>query len=633
MATAKAKPPGSGFFHISAGEEALAYLAPLPVKLLPGVGYNTVDKLARLGIERVEELRAKTRRQLQEEMGYKTGEMLFTYARGIDARKWEARPVRKSVGAQVTWGVRFDNEAQVMRFVEQLAEEVAARLVASNVKARAVQVLLLRAVRNAPDSARKGHLGHGICDHMSRSVTLSCFTDEARVLVREASKLVADLKVPPRQVRGLGIQAQKLDSDPASTAASCSRRGSMPAPPPRVFDASKAPSWLRAFAKTALSPHASPNAKIPTIAATSAAIAGGAAKHLRLGGEEEAAGAREGEGSTRRVGSERGRKRDGREGLLEGGAGEEAQGGDRQADGAKDPHAQDLHKRQRVSLATSTQPADVAEMYASYYRLEDISADVAEMYASYYRLEDVMGKELEERQVPMLQQLLRKQGACQAQHAACASPSLSLAHPCSSSAARPEVRGRGMVATARQGKGGQMETQTRGEVEAEGECVNASHKGIPELSPAAAAAAAAAAACLQAAFERVEAVARAPRGELAEDKSKAMAEMQRCGHVLEQALASALKESDYDCARALVDCAFVLLLRLGATDTDAVAVATGALTGAGIEGESDAVAGAVADGGMQDTALRSWMMSTWKAVVEHVFAQFSVPRAIWRASE
>ena len=129
MATAKAKPPGSGFFHISAGEEALAYLAPLPVKLLPGVGYNTVDKLARLGIERVEELRAKTRRQLQEEMGYKTGEMLFTYARGIDARKWEARPVRKSVGAQVTWGVRFDNEAQVMRFVEQLAEEVAARLV------------------------------------------------------------------------------------------------------------------------------------------------------------------------------------------------------------------------------------------------------------------------------------------------------------------------------------------------------------------------------------------------------------------------------------------------------------------------------------------------------------------------
>ena len=83
----------------------------------------------------------------------------------------------------------------------------------------------------------------------------------------------------------------------------------------------------------------------------------------------------------------------------------------------------------------------------------------------------------------------------------------------------------------------------------------------------------------------------------------------------------------------LVDCAFVLLLRLGATDTDAVAVATGALTGAGIEGESDAVAGAVADGGMQDTALRSWMMSTWKAVVEHVFAQFSVPRAIWRASE
>jgi len=30
-----------------------------------------------------------------------TGEMLYDYARGTDGRKWEPRPVRKSVGAQV----------------------------------------------------------------------------------------------------------------------------------------------------------------------------------------------------------------------------------------------------------------------------------------------------------------------------------------------------------------------------------------------------------------------------------------------------------------------------------------------------------------------------------------------------
>jgi hypothetical protein len=103
--------------------------------------------------------------------------------------------VRKSVGAQVTWGVRFDDEAQLMRFVQQLAGEVSARLRAARVKARSVQVTLLRAVRNAPDSARKGHLGHGICDHLTRSVTLPNFTEDERVLGREAAKMVQDLKV------------------------------------------------------------------------------------------------------------------------------------------------------------------------------------------------------------------------------------------------------------------------------------------------------------------------------------------------------------------------------------------------------------------------------------------------------
>jgi hypothetical protein len=47
----------------------------------------------------------------------------------------------------VTWGVRFSDDAQVLRFVEQLSGEVAARLQAAKVKTRAVQVTLLRAVR------------------------------------------------------------------------------------------------------------------------------------------------------------------------------------------------------------------------------------------------------------------------------------------------------------------------------------------------------------------------------------------------------------------------------------------------------------------------------------------------------
>ena len=62
MATSRAKP--DGHFHIAAGE-AQMYLAPLPVQALPGVGHSAVEKLAKLGVGTVQELRSKSRLQLK----------------------------------------------------------------------------------------------------------------------------------------------------------------------------------------------------------------------------------------------------------------------------------------------------------------------------------------------------------------------------------------------------------------------------------------------------------------------------------------------------------------------------------------------------------------------------------------
>jgi hypothetical protein len=39
-------------------------------------------------------------------------------------------------------------------------------------------------------------MGHGICDQLTRSVTLCNFTDDARVLAREVSRIVLDLQAP-----------------------------------------------------------------------------------------------------------------------------------------------------------------------------------------------------------------------------------------------------------------------------------------------------------------------------------------------------------------------------------------------------------------------------------------------------
>lgn len=78
-----------------------------------GVGHRTVDKLKEIGIETIEQLRSRTKTALQQHLGDKTGQLVFNYSRGIDTREWQPRPDRKSVGAQATWAVRMETNAEV----------------------------------------------------------------------------------------------------------------------------------------------------------------------------------------------------------------------------------------------------------------------------------------------------------------------------------------------------------------------------------------------------------------------------------------------------------------------------------------------------------------------------------------
>jgi nucleotidyltransferase/DNA polymerase involved in DNA repair len=242
VATKHAKPDGQ--FHIEA-RDAESFLAPLPVSELPGVGYKTLRVLQDAGITTVAELRAVSRASLRDLIGEKHGALLGEFAAGNDPRRWEP-PVRKSVGAQATWGVRFDTEEGVQTFLQQLAETVAERMSRAGVRGKSVQLLLLRAVRDAPERLRKGHIGHGICDHLTRSRTLSRFTAAASDLAREALLMAVDLAVPPTEIRGLGLSVTKLDTLPSSTLASASRRPLLPPPPTSVWNnPGKAPAGYK----------------------------------------------------------------------------------------------------------------------------------------------------------------------------------------------------------------------------------------------------------------------------------------------------------------------------------------------------------------------------------------------------
>ncbi len=51
-----------------------------------------------------------SKEQLQRQLGHKTGLALWSYAHNRDDRPVEPPKARKSVGAEVNWGIRFTGE-------------------------------------------------------------------------------------------------------------------------------------------------------------------------------------------------------------------------------------------------------------------------------------------------------------------------------------------------------------------------------------------------------------------------------------------------------------------------------------------------------------------------------------------
>ena len=122
------------------------------------------------------------------------------------------------MGAQVTWGVRFQEASEAVAFVEKLAGEVSDRARRLRVRGRTLTLKLLPRGGERAGATDEGSVGHGVCDHLTRSATLSGATDAARTVAREATRLLADLDVPADQIRGVGVQISRLDSDPAAAA-------------------------------------------------------------------------------------------------------------------------------------------------------------------------------------------------------------------------------------------------------------------------------------------------------------------------------------------------------------------------------------------------------------------------------
>ncbi|KAK9371873.1 uncharacterized protein V1513DRAFT_406469 [Lipomyces chichibuensis] len=209
LATKWAKPAGQ--YRVRPNEIA-QLMKGLQVVDLPGIGYSIGAQLnERFHIDHVGDILTVPKSTLQSIVGGKTGDKLYSYARGEDFSEVGEIPMRKSVSAEVNWGVRFEAKEQVDTFLGSLAGELANRLTNLAVIGTNLTLKVYKRSENAPLEPAK-YLGCGECDAFSRSYTTASPTSDPRDISRIAISLLCKLQIPVGDIRGLGLQMTKLVS-------------------------------------------------------------------------------------------------------------------------------------------------------------------------------------------------------------------------------------------------------------------------------------------------------------------------------------------------------------------------------------------------------------------------------------
>jgi DNA polymerase IV len=190
LASSRCKP--AGLLELQPGQIE-AFLLPLPVECLWGVGRKTAEYLHKLGIRTVAQLRQLERSTLEQQLGLAGGQ-LFELSRGIDSRAVVTGETAKSMGAEETFSTDLVGETELNRELLKLA------------------VTVSRRIRRASCQGRKLLLKVKYADftQVSRSTTMDAGIDTTEQVYQRAKKLLHDHRLCNRPVRLLGIYLADL---------------------------------------------------------------------------------------------------------------------------------------------------------------------------------------------------------------------------------------------------------------------------------------------------------------------------------------------------------------------------------------------------------------------------------------
>jgi DNA polymerase IV len=179
---------------VGPGEEA-SFLAPLPLRALPGCGPATVSRIERLGVHTIGQLAALPEALLGELFG-QYGRLLHAHARGVDPSPVLPPGDPKSISREVTFDADVKDRTRVRETALSLIQDVGHSLRRQGLAARTV-VLKIR---------------YQPFDTQSRQTTLPWPSDRDDELAAAISELLLAHLHPSRPVRLIGAGVSNLET-------------------------------------------------------------------------------------------------------------------------------------------------------------------------------------------------------------------------------------------------------------------------------------------------------------------------------------------------------------------------------------------------------------------------------------
>lgn len=175
-------------------DDPVAFLHPLPIEELWGVGDATAGVLRGLGIATIADLAHMPRSVLREAVGDAAASHLHTVAWGIDPSPVAQRGDNKSVGAEETFETDIDDEDAIAAELLRLSDRVASRLVDAGMRARTITVKIRTADFNT----------------YTRSQTIRVPTSDAWTIFQTACSAYRAFRRGRRSLRLLGVTGSGL---------------------------------------------------------------------------------------------------------------------------------------------------------------------------------------------------------------------------------------------------------------------------------------------------------------------------------------------------------------------------------------------------------------------------------------